>query len=316
MKTQHRLGGYGLGLSAVFAGALAVGSAVGPISAANTHPSQTASHQAGQHGQKDMGAMPAMNHQTTSKDPMPSMGAGGQGLGVSAGGYTLSTGTNMLPTGESATFTFRILAPTGEPLTVFTREHDKELHLIVVRQDLTGYQHLHPTMAPDGTWSVPLRLSSGGAYKAFSDFRPVGQAMAMTLAVDLFAAGPFTPVPLPPPATTATVDGYQVHPQGEVVAGRESDLSLTVTKDGRPVSDLQPHLAAYGHLVALRVGDLAYLHVHPDGAPGDGRTPAGPQIVFHADVPTPGAYRLFLDFKHGDVVRTAEFTVVAAKEKP
>jgi hypothetical protein len=86
-------------------------------------------------------------------------------------------------------------------------------------------------------------------------------------------------------------------------------VTLTVNRDGVPVTDLQPYLAAYGHLVALREGDLAYLHVHPDGSPGDGVTPAGPQIEFVAEVPTAGGYRLFLDFQHGGVVRTAEFTV-------
>ena len=91
--------------------------------------------------------------------------------------------------------------------------------------------------------------------------------------------------------------------------GRASPVTLTVSKDGQPVTDLQPYLAAYGHLVALREGDLAYLHVHPDGAPGDGVTPAGPQIEFVAEVPSAGSYRLFLDFQHDGVVRTAEFTV-------
>ena len=96
---------------------------------------------------------------------------------------------------------------------------------------------------------------------------------------------------------------------GELVPGRPSPLTLTVTRDGAPVTDLQPYLGAYGHLVALREGDLAYLHVHPEGAPGDGRTPAGPQIRFVAEVPSAAQYRLFLDFQHGDTVRTAEFTV-------
>ena len=61
--------------------------------------------------------------------------------------------------------------------------------------------------------------------------------------------------------------------------------------------------------MALRASDLAYLHVHPMGEPGDGTTPAGPEIGFHTTVPSNGDYRLFLDFKHDDVVRTAEFTV-------
>jgi hypothetical protein len=64
-------------------------------------------------------------------------------------------------------------------------------------------------------------------------------------------------------------------------------------------------------LVVLRVGDLAYIHVHPNGEPGDGVTAPGPDITFHTAVPGPGIYRLFLDFKHGDTVRTAAFTLTA-----
>jgi hypothetical protein len=88
-----------------------------------------------------------------------------------------------------------------------------------------------------------------------------------------------------------------------------------VLGDGQPVTDLQPYLAACGHLVALREGDLAYLHVHPEEAPGDGRTPAGPEIVFTAQVPSAGTYRLFLDFRHGGRVHTAAFTV-ATGDRP
>jgi hypothetical protein len=108
------------------------------------------------------------------------------------------------------------------------------------------------------------------------------------------------------------VDGYEVQLTGDLVAGQASPLTLTVRKDGQPVTDLQPYLAAYGHLVALRDGDLAYLHVHPEGAPGDGRTAAGPEIDFVAEVPSAGTYRLFLDFQHDGVVRTAEFTAATS----
>ena len=101
---------------------------------------------------------------------------------------------------------------------------------------------------------------------------------------------------------------------GQIAVARCVDISKPVPpnallrRDGRPVTDLQPYLEAYGHLVALRDGDLAYLHVHPLGSPGDGTTAPGPAITFAAAVPSEGAYRLFLDFRHGDEVRTAEFT--------
>ena len=89
-------------------------------------------------------------------------------------------------------------------------------------------------------------------------------------------------------------------------------LTLTVSRHGAPVTDLQPYLGAYGHLVTLREGDLAYLHVHPGGEPGDGQTKPGPDVEFGAEVPSAGRYHLYLDFRHDGVVRTAPFTLEAS----
>ena len=115
--------------------------------------------------------------------------------------------------------------------------------------------------------------------------------------------------PLPEPSTVAEVDGYTVVLDGTLTAGGTSELTMNISKDGRPVTDLQPYLGAYGHLVALRQDDLAYLHVHPEGAPGDGRTDPGPEITFFAEAPAGGNHRLYLDFQHEGRVHTAEFTV-------
>jgi hypothetical protein len=76
---------------------------------------------------------------------------------------------------------------------------------------------------------------------------------------------------------------------------------------------LQPYLDAYGHLVALRGGDLAYLRVHSDGEPGDGKTSPGADITFYAEVPRAGTFRLYLDFQHQGKVRTAELTAHAGR---
>src|SRR4029453_2286223 len=107
----------------------------------------------------------------------------------------------------------------------------------------------------------------------------------------------YPPPVLPAPARIAAVDDYTVTLDGDLTPGASSKLTLSVSKDGTPVTDLQSYLGAYGHLVALRDGDLAYLHVPPDGAPGDGRTAAGPRVTFYAEVPSAGAYRLYLDFR-------------------
>ena len=83
--------------------------------------------------------------------------------------------------------------------------------------------------------------------------------------------------------------------------GRETMLRFTVTKDGRPVA-VEPYLGAGGHLVALREGDLAFLHVHPVEHANGG------SIAFAATFPTEGKYRLFLQFRVAGRVQTVAFT--------
>jgi hypothetical protein len=299
VNVPTKLGAYGAGLAVVFIAALGTGAAAGPFGEpekadhGSEHPTPGAGD--GAHEENDMQTM----------DPTaPAAG----GLEVSSDGYTFAPTARTHPAGDGVPFEFRIEGADGSPVTEFDVEHDKELHLIVVNRDLSGYQHVHPVRDEAGTWTVELDLSTPGTYRALADFAPEG-ADALTLGVDLHVPGDAQPVPVPAPSRTAEVDGYTVTLDGELQAGGESPLTLSVARDGHPVTDLQPYLAAYGHLVALRAGDLAYLHVHPEGAPGDGETPAGPDIDFVAHVPSAGTYRLYLDFLHRGVVRTAEFTV-------
>ncbi|MGV9818209.1 hypothetical protein [Nocardia xishanensis] len=230
------------------------------------------------------------------------------GLQITQDGYTLALAEPIIGAGE-VDFRFRILGPDGAPVTRYDAIHDRDLHLIVARRELTGFWHVHPELAADGTWTVTLNLPEAGAYRVFTDIAPHALGKTITLGADLAVAGAYEPRPTPAAARTAVVDGYEVTLDGDLVPGTGQLLTLTVRKDGQPVTDLQPYLAAYGHLVILRAGDLAYVHVHPNGEPGDGVTAPGPDITFHTAVPGPGTYRLFLDFQHGDVVRTAAFTL-------
>ena len=149
------------------------------------------------------------------------------GLASSLQGYTLAPTDPTLNVGAPTDFSFRIIGPNGAPVTAFDEEHTKRLHLIVVRRDTTGFQHLHPEMAADGTWRVPLTVPAAGSYRAFADFTPTG-AGPLTLGVDLAAAGEQTPV-RHQPARTAQLDGYQVQLDGELVPGAASPLTLTVS---------------------------------------------------------------------------------------
>jgi hypothetical protein len=231
----------------------------------------------------------------------------GQGVVSTRDGYRLTPELSVLPP-DGATFRFQVLDPKGNPATRFTPVHERDLHLIVVSRDLTHYQHVHPTLAANGTWAVQLHTLPPGSYRAIADFQ-VADGPRLALGTDLAVAGIYTPDELPEPVATTDVDGYTVALATKRGRGGEVTASLTVTRAGQPVTDLEPYLGANGHLVAIRVGDLAYAHVHPVNATGhDSGPPADGTVTFDASFDAAGRYGLFFDFQHAGAVRTAKFT--------
>ena len=173
----------------------------------------------------------------------------------------------------------------------FEVEHEKRMHLIVVRRDGTGFQHLHPTLAADGTWSTPVTLPDAGAYRVFADFK---RGENETLAADLTVDGDADYQR----AARARRRRYHRWVYASSIDEHDGKLGFDITRDGKPV-ETEPYLGAGGHLVALREGDLAYLHVHP--VDGDG-------VEFETELDPDSRYRLYLQFKHEGQVHTAEFT--------
>jgi Domain of unknown function (DUF4396) len=237
-----------------------------------------------------------------------------RGLAVSENGMKLELERSELERGRRSELRFRVVGSDGRPVRDFEVQHEKRMHLIVARRDMVAFQHLHPTLDENGTWSTPVRINEPGSYRVFADFKRDGRSV--TLASDLGVDGPVDWRPLPRATETArTADGYEVSADaGRARAGSESQVAFTVRREGRPVH-VQPYLGARGHLVALREGDMAYLHVHPTegGAGGEhGGHGAGAEesdaVSFATEFPTAGRYRLFLQFRHGNEVHTAAFT--------
>lgn len=220
-----------------------------------------------------------------------------RGLALAEGDLRIVVDDPELRRGQAQTLRFRVVGQEGQTVRDFDVKHEKRMHVLVARRDLTGFQHLHPRQDDDGTWSTDVRLDEAGSYRLFADFSHEGEAR--TLAVDLRVDGIADLRPLPEPTKTSVSDGgYDVRlDAGAVRPGEEADLRFAISRDGKPV-EVEPYLGAGGHLVALREGDLAFLHVHPTGDGTD----------FSATFPTPGNYRLFLQFKHEGRVQTVAFT--------
>jgi hypothetical protein len=226
-------------------------------------------------------------------------------LSNSADGFTLEAAWKPEASeGRAGRLEFRILDPGGRAVRDFDEQHGKAMHLMVVRRDLTHYRHLHPSMGAGGTWSAPLSFPEPGVYSVLADFATAGHSL--TLGEDLEIPGTYEPVSLPDPVGAERVGEYEIALASDAVAGGDASLVFEVSRDGQPVEDLEPYLGALGHLVALREGDLAFLHVHPETGVG-----AGPRIAFRVAFPSEGRYRLFLQFAHAGSVQTAAFTIAA-----
>ena len=232
-----------------------------------------------------------------------------RGLAVAENGLRVVVEDPELRRGRNERLSFRVVDDAGETVRGFDVEHEKRMHLIVARRDLATFQHLHPTQQADGSWTTDITLDEAGSYRLFADFAREGESY--TLASDLRVDGNADLEPLPAPAPMSVSDGgYDVRlDAGRARPGEEADLRFAITKNGQTVHT-EPYLGAGGHLVALREGDLAFLHVHPtEHGTGEKQTDRHDDSVgFAATFPTTGRYRLFLQFKHEGRVQTVAFT--------
>jgi hypothetical protein len=283
----------------VLAGLFGVGVVAGQVIDPNTPGGKADVHGSSTKEMKDMKAGSGDSHgggHSGEADPV-------RGLAVAQNGLRVIVENPELRRGATEQLRYRIVDERGDTVRDFEVEATKRMHLIVARRDLTGFQHLHPEQQSDGSWTVPVRLGAAGSYRVFADFLRDGKQT--TLASDLRVDGNADLVGLPEAQAVATSDlgdDVRLDAGGDVHAGEEAALTFTIKKNGRPVH-VEPYLGAGGHLVALREGDLAYLHVHPITK----ADAAGP-VKFGATFPTTGRYRLFLQFQDAGRVHTVAFT--------
>lgn len=229
-----------------------------------------------------------------------------------------------LVAGKAATFHFM---PTEEgkndvavPLEVV---HEKKIHLIIVSKDLSYFEHIHPQAADDGHYLINVLPASqaytngighnetkfeyGGDYVLFADYAPTGGGHQLER-VPFHVDGEEKPaVKYTKENLTWSKNGYKVElsfDKDKLVTNDMVALKTTVTKNGKPVTDLDHYLGALGHMVVISENTEKYLHVHPMESDNH-----GPDIQFHSSFDTAGIYRVFLQFKHHDELQTVDFTI-------
>jgi Cu+-exporting ATPase len=215
-------------------------------------------------------------------------------------------------------------AETGEPVDDLVRTHQVWMHLIITRDDLGTFAHIHPEpTGEDGVFTVTAEFPTAGRYDLHTEFRRQGQMADVLDAREVVVAGAApTAVRLPAEdVREQVVDGVRIRLDGDAHVAETSDFSLSFTDavTGDPVDDLQPYLGAAGHVVMLRSDGTRFGHRHAETFDDEGRpvaaipgTEFGPELDLHATFDVPGTYQLWAQFRLADgTVVTAPFTVHA-----
>lgn len=240
----------------------------------------------------------------------PSAPAHSDGLSDSFDGYRLQAQALPRAPGAGQPLSFDIVGPDGSKATDFAVAQTMPLHLYVLRDDLSWYQHLHPTPT-DGTWNATIDVPDGGAYRLYAEFMPKGAdpgAHPVILGVPFVIPGDTSAIPLPAPEASVAVDGLTVSRldgKAHLIAGRSTILGFRVADEGGAPVDLLPYLGAAGHLSAFEARTMRLAHMH--AAMPVAREPG--TIYFHAVFPNRGEQRLFLQFQTSGKLHLAAFTV-------
>jgi hypothetical protein len=211
----------------------------------------------------------------------------------------------------------------GSSLRSLSVVHEHPLHLIVLSDDFEVFDHVHPTLAPDGSLVLPYTFAAPGRYVLYAEIMPAGQRAQVFRfpVVAQTADGATAPAPRvrdlrPSPTLSTAVDGdpgltaeLRFQPR-KPMAGIETHFLVRFSKDGVPVNDLEPYIGAMAHGVFVSEDSEIFLHCHPEQLVSPTATArGGPDVPFATFFPRPGRYKLWVQFKRRGTVGLVSYVV-------
>jgi hypothetical protein len=207
----------------------------------------------------------------------------------------------------SQPFTLRFhLEESGRPVANLEPTHEKRMHLIIVRDALDVFLHLHPEIAADGTATVELTLPTAGSYHVYVDYKPAGGSPATakaTLATrDAVEAKPELVVNAPGIVSTTDLTAELAITPTSSGESRTVTFRLKDRVSGEAVQDLQPYLGAMGHLVVIRAATNDYIHAHPESSSNQPH-----EVSFEVHAAAAGLYAGWGQFQRAGKIMTVPF---------
>ncbi|XBB70067.1 hypothetical protein ABFU82_12380 [Nocardioides sp. WV_118_6] len=233
----------------------------------------------------------------------------GDGTTAQVRGYRMTDVRLPAAGDDPGEVSFRILDKGGRPLTTYTEEQTKLLHLYVVRDDLAEFRHLHPVLGDDGTWRGQVDLGAPGRWRVVAEFIPQGSSVPLVLGTTLTVPGAWEPVGVPrgPSAETGDDGVVKVRLLGPGEVSTNGRLRLSVTTENDDPVTLGSYLGATAHLTGFAIGTRGFVHVHPYGAPETEKD--GTVLTFHTVFTEPGDYRMFVQVRVDGLLHQLAVTV-------
>ncbi|MBD2663215.1 hypothetical protein B6N60_00779 [Richelia sinica FACHB-800] len=200
----------------------------------------------------------------------------------------------------------------GKPVTKFDTFQEQNMHLIMVNDDLTFFQHLHPDYKNNGKFEVSAEFPNPGNYVLFSDYKPTGQPERVSI-LNLNVPGS---IPLPKDlekfTKSKTLSNTKVTlntSPSNLRVGQEIKIGFDIKdrQSNQAVQDIKPYLGEKGHLVIIKSSSPLtksdYIHAHAlkNSPPG--------KVEFMTKFPHKGTYKMWMQFNFKGKVETADFWV-------
>jgi DMSO/TMAO reductase YedYZ heme-binding membrane subunit len=213
-------------------------------------------------------------------------------------------------------------ATSGAPVSLFSRNYEKLMHLIIVDNDLNNFQHIHPDFK-NGWFEIAATFPRDGRYHLYIDFLPTGaieQQFGFPLDVGEPGNSDTSKVSVPENSTYKAGDyiltlSFNKPLKASDLSVGAQNLNFKITDlQGNPITNLRSYLGAFGHLVMINTQTFDYLHVHPYQI--GNLTPdqsGGPEVVFmplglYGPI-KPGTYKIFAQFNPNNNLIVSEFIV-------
>lgn len=242
------------------------------------------------------------------------------GVGEPHGGHVMGKATLMVRTepgdvqaGTPVTLQMMIHDDSGAMVEEFEAIHEKKIHLIIVREGLDEFAHVHPELRADGSFAIEHTFPKAGKYRLYVDHKPAGQPQA-TATGSVGVAGDVEPAEELVPNAPGRVQGDGLAADVAIEAGAESETLITfqVLDGDQPVTDLEPYLGAMGHLVVISANGEDYVHAHP--ADESSSAPRG-EVSFEAHFMKPGLYKGWGQFQRAGQIHAIPFVMRVSSDE-